>query len=243
MKSPSLAEFVFREKVQYLGELSPFAPTWTTFWSWIRIPLFILMLTLIGTMTSQGTDTEVTTGGQVISISPDGNFLIRREKAEPGEHGEARKNLLICSKLGKVLYSWTSGLGVTGMLWSPDSGYLAVNDMPGEHGDLVRLFSTDFTKSAVTSLREPDGKQLLREEETRHGSFLSEVDEVHLRAVEWRDGRLWCLFTGSAHPKRQPMVHVPFHRLWVFGVKGVDAPILQEEWTRDLPGERAERRQ
>lgn len=204
--------------------------------------ILLCMVTLCGSAISQSVDSAPPLGEQILSVSPDGKFLVRREKAEPGVHGEARKNLEICSRSGNVLYSWASGLGVTTMLWSPDAHYLAVNDMPGEHGDLVRLFALDPVKSLVTSLREPDGKKLLHEEEVRHGSFLSALDEVHLRAVEWRDGNLWCLLTGSAHPKRQPTVHVPFHRLWVFGLHGIEPPVLQEEWTRNLPGERAERK-
>ena len=205
--------------------------------------IFLCMVTLCGSAISQSVDAATPLGAQILSVSPDGKFLVRREKAEPGEHGEARKNLEICSKSGKILYSWASGLGATTLLWSPDAGYLAVNDMPGEHGDLVRLFALDSVESVVTPLREPDGKKLLREEDLRHGSFLSALDEVHLRAVEWRDDKLWCVLTGSAHPKRQPTVHVPFHRLWVFGLNGIEPPVLQEEWTRDLPGERAERKQ
>ena len=214
-------------------------------YSGIQKPVFVLlcMVMLCGSVISKSVEPAVPLGEQILSVSPDGKFLVRREKAEPGEHGEARKNLEICSKSGKILYSWASGLGATTMLWSPDAHYLAVNDMPGEHGDLVRLFALDPVKLVVTPLREPDGKKLLHDEEVRHGSFLSALDEVHLRAVEWRDGRLWCLLTGTAHPKRQPMVHVPFHRLWVLGLSGVEPPVLEEEWTRDLPGERAERKQ
>ena len=205
--------------------------------------VLLCMVVLCGSAISQSVDSAIPLGEQILSVSPDGNFLVRREKAEPGGHGEARKNLEICSKSGKVLYSWASGLGATTMLWSPDAHYLAVNDMPGERGDLVRLFALDPVASIVTPLREPDGKKLLHEEELRHGSFLSALDEVHLRAVEWRDGNLWCLLTGSAHPKRQPTVHVPFHRLWVFRVNDTESPVLEEEWTRNLPGERAERKQ
>ena len=42
---------------------------------------------------------------QIISTSPDGKFVVRREKTDPGEHGEARKSLEVCSSAGKVLYA------------------------------------------------------------------------------------------------------------------------------------------
>lgn len=174
---------------------------------------------------------------QTMSVSPDGKFLVRRSQAEPGGHGEARKSLEICSANGTVLYAWASGLGVTTILWSPDSRYLAVNDMPGEQGDLVRLFALDPALPAVTAIRLPNGKKLLKEEEERHGSFLSTIDAVSLRAVDWRDGRIWCLLSGNTHPKREPMVHVPFHHLLVFSVQGTKAPALVEEWTRTDPKE------
>lgn len=174
---------------------------------------------------------------QTLSTSPDGKFLVRRSQADPGEHGETRKNLEICSASGTVLYSWGSGLGYSTVFWSPDSRYLALNDMPGEQGDLVRIFALDAAKQTVSSIREPNGKKVLKEEDARHGSFLSTIDKVNLRAVEWRDGNLWCELTGSAHPKREPMVHVPFHHLWVLGMKGEELPIFLEEWTRTSPGE------
>lgn len=178
---------------------------------------------------------------QVISKSSDGKFILRRAKAEAGEHGEARKNLEICADSGKILYAWASGLGSTTMLWSPDSRYLAVNDMPGDRGDLVHVFALDPVKNAVSVIREPDGKKLFHEQETRHGSFLSTLDRATLRAVEWREGRLWCLMTGSFHPKRQPRVHVPFHHLWVFDVHGGGSAVLQEEWTLTDPREHPSR--
>jgi hypothetical protein len=174
---------------------------------------------------------------QTLSTSPDGKFMVCREQAEYGERGEARKRMEICSDSGKELYAWISGLGATTLLWSPDSRYLAVNDMPGEDGDLVRLFHLDPDAGSVTPLREPDGKKLLEEEESRHGSFFSTVERVHLRALEWREGRLWCLFTGSVHLKREPMIHASFHYLWVFAVHGVEAPKRLEEWKRTEPEE------
>ena len=174
---------------------------------------------------------------QILSTSPDGCFLVRRAQAEPGEHGEARKSLEICNAAGEVLYSWDSGLGVTTVLWSPDNRYLAVNDMPGEQGDLVSLFSLNKSKPAVGVLRQPNGKKMIEAEQERHGSFLSAVEAVSLRAEEWRDGRLWCQLTGTSHPKRQPTVHVPFHHLLVFGVKGEEEPVLEQEWTLTEPRE------
>jgi hypothetical protein len=178
---------------------------------------------------------------QILSTSPDGKFLVRRTQAESGEHGEARKSLEICTASGAVLYGWTSGLGVTTLLWSPDNRYLAVNDLPGEQGDALRLFALDPVKPSVMSLREASGKKLLVQEQERHGSFLSSLDKITLRAVEWREGRLWCELTGTVHPKRQPTVHIPFHHLWVFGVKGAEAPVLEQEWTLTDPRERSTR--
>ncbi len=162
---------------------------------------------------------------------------MRRERAESTALGLTQKRIEICTESGRELFAWISGLGATSFLWSPDSSYLAVNDMPGESGDLVRLFHLDPQASVVTPLREPDGKKLLDEEEARHGSFLSSVDEVHLRAIEWREGHLWCLLTGSCHPKREPTVHVPFHHLWVFGVNGKEVPSFLQEWTLTDPRE------
>lgn len=198
-----------------------------------------LLLLLAGGVTgfAQSPESRSSPTPQTISSSPDGKFIVRRSQAEPGEHGEARKNLEICTSSGTVLYAWTSGFGVTTMLWSPDGRYLAVNDMPGETGDQVRVFALDPTGQSVVPIREPNGKKLLKEEQERHGSFLSEVDHIDLRAVEWRDGHLWCLLTGSAHPKRQPTVHVSFHHLLVFGIHGSDVPIMEEEWTLTDPKE------
>ena len=176
---------------------------------------------------------------QTLSTSPDGKFVVQRTQAESGERGEARKNIEICSASGKVLYAWVSGLGSTAVIWSPDSRYLAVNDMPGESGDLLRLFHLDPEKRTVTPTRESNGKKLQHEEEARHGSFLSSVERVNLRAQEWKEGRLWCRLTGSSHPKRQPMVHVAFHHLWVFSMQGDSSPVLEEEWTLTDPKEKS----
>lgn len=178
---------------------------------------------------------------QVLSNSPDGKFVVSREKADPGELGEARKRMSITTASGKVLYSWISALGASTILWSPDGHYLAVNDRPGEQGDLLRLFALDPASPAVTSIREPDGKKLLREEESRHGSFLSAVDQISFRAMDWREGKLWCQLAGTAHPKRQPTVHVPFHHLWVLGMHGTEPSVLEQEWTLTDPKERAVR--
>ena len=178
---------------------------------------------------------------QIISTSPNGKFVVRRTQAESGERGEVRKNIEVCSASGKALYSWISALGSSTMLWSPDNRYLAVNDMPGESGDLLRIFHLDPVKETVIPTREPDGKKLLHEEESRHGSFLSSVERVNLRAQEWKEGRLWCRLTGSSHPKRQPTVHMAFHHLWVFSMQGDVAPLLEEEWTLTDPKEKAVR--
>ena len=204
----------------------------------LRISVALLMLF----MESRGVaQTPQSSSPQTIATSPDGKFSVRREQAESGEHGEARKSLEICSASGKVLYSWMGGLGATTALWSPDGHYLAINDMPGESGDLVRIFHLDPEKPAVIPLREPDGKKLLKEVEERHGTFFSTIEGVHFRAEEWREGRLWCLLAGQSHPKRQPAVHVPFHYLWVLGVQGAETPVLVEEWTRTDPKERSYR--
>lgn len=177
----------------------------------------------------------------VISQSPDGRFLLCRQQAEAGDRGEARKSLMICSAGGKVLYEWLSPLGATTALWSGDSKFLALNDMPGETGDQLRIFCLDPSGSKVLSLRDPDGKKLKAEVEKRHGNFLSNVDQAALRALEWKEGRLWCTVTGTFSPKRQPMVHVPFHHLWVYHIDGTNAPVLEQEWTLTDPKERSYR--
>jgi hypothetical protein len=177
----------------------------------------------------------------VLSTSPDGKFLLRRERAESGDRGEARKTLAICSKEGKVLYEWFSPLGATTPLWSGDSRFLAVNDMPGEAGDQLRIFYLDPAGTSAVSLRDPDGAKLKSEVEKRHGNFLSNVDKAALRASEWKEGRLWCTVTGTFSPKRQPTVHVPFHHLWVYRIDGTNAPVLEQEWTLTDPKERSYR--
>ena len=205
----------------------------------IQLPVMALMMSLGAQCIAQTGEPRPTPAYQVLSTSPDGNFVVRREQAEAGERGEARKQVEICSASGKVLYSWISALGSTSMLWSPDSNYLAINDMPGESGDLLTIFHLDLEKTMVVPVRQADGKALLHEEEVRHGSFLSSVDRVNLRAQEWKGGKLWCLLTGSSHPKRQPMVHVSFHRLRVLDMQGNALPILSEEWTLTDPKEQA----
>jgi hypothetical protein len=178
--------------------------------------------------------------GQLLSVSPDGLFELRRLPAEPGERGEARKELEITLQ-GRVIYRWTSAIGATSLFWSPDSRYLAINEAPGDRGDQLRLFALDPVKSRITPLREPNGMKLRSEVESRHGSFLSRVDRVSLRAMDWREGRLWCKVSGIFTPKRQSGVHVPFHHLWVLQVNGAADPVLTEEWTLTDPKEQAYR--
>jgi hypothetical protein len=195
---------------------------------------FLILLFLVLPITGMRAQTST-----VISSSPDGNFQLRRQQGESSDLGEARKVLSLCDKQGKVLYQWTSGLGTTSALWSPDGHFVAINDMPGEKGDLLRIFALDPITSSITPVRDPDGKTLRREVETRHGSFLSKVDGVTLRASDWRDGKLWCLLSGTISPKRQSSVHIPFHHLWVLKLDRGNAPSLQEEWTLTDPKERA----
>jgi hypothetical protein len=211
------------------------------FWKWLFVLGLCFALEGGCLLCAQEATPTLAPTPQILSTSPDGKFLVRRSQAESGLHGEARKNLEICTTSGTVLYAWSGALGVTTLLWSPDRRYLAVNDLPGEQGDALRLFALDSVKPSVMSLREPSGKTLLAQEQERHGSFLSALDKITLRAVEWRDGRLWCALTGTAHPKRQPTVHVPFHHLLVYGVKGTEAPVQEEEWTLTDPRERSYR--
>jgi hypothetical protein len=201
----------------------------------MRRPLLILLFLVLPITGMQAQNSAV------ISSSPDGNFQLRRQQGESSDRGEARKVLSLCSKEGKVLYQWTSGLGTTAALWSPDEHFVAINDMPGEKGDLLRIFALDPSTPSVTPLRDSDGKKLRQEVETRHGSFFSKIDAVTLRASEWKEGRLWCLLTGTFSPKRQPSVHIPFHHLWVFKLDGKNAPLLQEEWTLTDPREKSYR--
>jgi hypothetical protein len=197
---------------------------------------FLILLFLVIPITALHSQTT-----SVIAVSPDKKFQLLRQQGESTDRGEARKVLSLCNKEGKILYQWTSGLGTTTALWSPDGHFVAINDMPGEKGDLLRIFALDPATPSVTPLRDPDGKNLRREVETRHGSFLSKVDAVTLRASEWKEGRLWCLLTGTFSPKRQASVHVPFHHLWVFKLEGTNAPLLQEEWTLTDPREKSYR--
>jgi len=177
----------------------------------------------------------------IISSSPDGKFVVCRQQATSGDLGEVRKTLSIRSRDGKALYEWISGIGTTTALWSPDGKFLAINDTPGERGDLLRLFALNPETTSVMPLRDPDGKKLRQEVETRHGSFLRRIDAATLRASEWKDGRLWCTVTGTFSPKRQPTVHVPFHHLWVYRIDRTNAPVLEQEWTLTDPKERSYR--
>jgi hypothetical protein len=177
----------------------------------------------------------------VISTSPDHRFTICREHASPGDLGEARKSLSICSREGKTLYEWFSGIGTTTALWSPDGRFVAINDMPGDKGDLLRLFALDPSVPSVIPIRDPDRKKLRRELESRHGSFLSVIEAVNLRASEWKEGKLWCQVSGTFSPKRQSSVHVPFHHLWVLKTNGKNPPVIEQEWTLTDPKEMAYR--
>ena len=112
-----------------------------------------------------------TPAANILSTSPDGKFLLRRLEAISGELGEARKEVEITTPSGRVLYKWISPIGATSALWSSDSKYLAVNEAPGDQGDQLRLFALDSSKPLVTSLREPNGRKLRAEVESRHGSF------------------------------------------------------------------------
>jgi hypothetical protein len=197
---------------------------------------FLILLFLVTPITGLYSQTA-----SVLAVSPDKNFQLLRQQGESSDRGEARKVLSLCNKEGKILYQWTSGLGTTTALWSPDGHFVAINDMPGEKGDLLRIFALDPAPPSVTPLRDPDGKKLRREVETRHGSFLSKVDAVTIRATEWKEGRLWCLLTGTFSPKRQAAVHIPFHHLWVFKLDGKNTPLLQEEWTLTDPREKSYR--
>lgn len=181
---------------------------------------------------------EVEEGATILSTSPDGKFFLQRKRADSNDHGEAKKCLEIVTSSGKVLYSWISSLGATTALWSPDSQYLALNDMPGDKGDQLRIFAMNAGSRSLTPIREPDGKKLLAEVEARHGSFLSLVDKVSLRAFDWRGERLWCQLEGTFRPKRQPTLKVPFHHLWVFQLNGPNPPLLQQEWTLTDPKEK-----
>jgi hypothetical protein len=199
---------------------------------WVRLALLFLLTAFPAAHAEEAT---------ILSKSLGGRFLLRRERAESGDRGEARKTLAICSPVGKVLYEWFSPLGATTPLWSGDSHFLAVNDMPGEAGDQLRIFYLDPSGTSAVPLRDPDGTKLKSEVEKRHGNFLSTVDKATQRASEWKDGHLWCTVTGTFSPKRQPTVHVPFHHLWVYRLDGTNAPVLEQEWTLTDPKERSYR--
>jgi hypothetical protein len=173
-----------------------------------------------------------------LSNSPDGVFQLRRMQADPGERGEARKALEITDREGKARYRWVSSIGTSSALWSPDSKFLAVNDSPGSGGDQLWIFSLDPVAKRVVPIREPDGKKLRAEVESRHGSFLNLIEGVTLRAQEWKENRLWCYVNGTYSPKRNRTVHVPFHYLWILGMGGGDSTSIVEEWSRTDPKER-----
>jgi hypothetical protein len=182
--------------------------------------------------------------GQLLGSSPDGRAQLRRLQAGSGEHGEARKDLRITTPSGDTLYQWTSPLGTTAALWSPDSRYLAVNDGPGDQGDQLRVFRLDLAAppgERVLPVREPDGGKLHAGMEERHGHFLCGMERVTLRALEWREGRLWCSVSGRYSFRRDPSLHVPFHYLWVMSFPQGAQPVLEEEWVRTDPKERAVR--
>ena len=178
------------------------------------------------------------TNAVTLSQSPDGVFQLRRMQADPGERGEARKTLEISDRERKALFRWISSIGTSSALWSPDSKFLAVNDSPGSGGDQLWIFSLDPVAKRASPIREPDGKKLRAEVESRHGSFLNLIEGVTLRAQKWKENRLWCSVNGTYSPKRNRTVHVMFHYLWVFGMGGGDSTSIEEEWTRTDPKER-----
>jgi len=177
------------------------------------------------------------TNAVTLSQSPDGVFQLRRMQSDPGERGEAQKILEITDREGKSLFSWISPLGSSLGLWSSDSRFLAINDSPGRGGDQLWVFCLDPVAKRVLLIREPEGKKLRAEVESHHGNFLSLMEGVTLRALEWRENRLWCSVHGTFSPKRNRRVHVPFHYLWVLGMGG-DSTSIVEEWTRTDPKER-----
>ncbi len=201
--------------------------------------LFLLLLASCAADGLPQDSAEREKAAQILSTSPDGAFQVRRWQAPPGELGEARKTLAVTLPSGRPVYEWNSMLGATAILWSPDSRHVAINDMPGDNGDELLLLALDPSAAGAVSVRERDGKAVASEITKRHGNFLSKVEKAILRASEWREGRLWCTVNGSFTPKREPSVHVPFHYLWVYGVHGTDAPVMEQEWTRTEPGEKA----
>ena len=206
-------------------------------WQQVLLAASLMFLILPYHASLRGADSQ---DGAVslLSTSPDGMFLLRRRQADSNDHGESQKSLEIVTSSGKVLYSWVSPLGATTALWSPDGKYLALNDMPGDKGDQLRVFSLNAVAPSLVPIRDPDGKKLRSEVESRHGSFLSFIDKVSFRAVDWREGRLWCQVVGSFRPKRHPSVYVPFHHLWVLALNGTNPPLLQQEWTLTDPKEK-----
>ncbi len=199
----------------------------------------VLILGLIAGLTIVHAD-DLTSGetGVILSASRDGSFQLRRLKADPGDRGEARKTLEITGRDSKILYQWTSPLGATSASWSEDSQHLAVNDAPGDQGDQLRVFALDKAGQRVIPIREPDARKLRSEVESRHGGFFSTLEKATLRFMEWKGDHLWCHVTGSFSPKRQRGIHVPFHYLWVFKIRGEEPPGFEEEWTRTDPKEK-----
>lgn len=178
---------------------------------------------------------------QTLSKSPDGTLMLRRSQSEPGEKGNALKSLEIVSAEGRVLYQWTSAIGPSGCIWSPDSLFLAVNDSPGDEGDELRVFGITGDRGRelkVIPLREANGKKFRHEVEQRHAGFLSSLKSATIRAWTWHDGRLWCRVTGYSSPKRYPSIKVPFHDLWVMTFHSGCEPAIEEEWSRSLPAEK-----
>ena len=178
----------------------------------------------------------------VISVSPDGSFLVKKSAAAPGERGEAMQRSELCDAKGKVLYAWISPIGSSTALWSPDHRYLAVNEMPGIAGDQLRILSLEGDKQG-TRLREPDGRLLKATVEKLHGGFLRGVSRVSLHAWQWEGGRLWCRLGGEFSLIRQPQIRIPFHFLWVLRMEagGAAGPVLDQEWEMTLPKERPSR--
>ena len=177
--------------------------------------------------------------GRIIAVSPNGAFLLKKNAAAPGEQGEAMQRSELCNAKGKVLYAWISPIGSSTALWSPDHRYLAVNEMPGIAGDQLRILSLEGDKHG-TCLREPDGRLLKAAVEKLHGGFLRGVSRVSLHAWQWEGGRLWCRLGGEFSLIRQPQVRIPFHFLWVFGMRGdgSSGAALEQEWEMTLPKER-----
>lgn len=195
----------------------------------------LLLIALILAHTATGRSEE---GMAVLSRSPEANYQLRRLPAEPGERGEVRKTLEITDRDGKTLFQWISPLGASSAIWSQDSRFLAVNDGPGRGGDQVWIFSLDSHGKRVIPLRQPDGRKLVEEVTSRHGSFLHLVGSLTFRALEWRGNHLWCSLNGNFLARRNRSVHVPFHYLWVLAMEDGDGVRFVEEWTRTDPKEK-----